>query len=530
MDKKLNPKDTVILCLVDENGKIKAVSGLEPDGKPKTVEPTPKNEADFLQFDKHGNVLENFIKNFLAQSKNPKHTGFYAFSMNTLERAGKFLENMIKVKPEDKALTPYKVDPQAVLDQKQGKEQAQQPPQRFQPIDLNKIDWKQVDNLNIQPQDLEGALKAMLWGHKSPNVVDIKIIAGGQEYPMQARLSLETKPDGTVQPVTYPKQEKPDFDKPFMGVTFTKEDIENLKNTGNGNRIFELEKTPGGEKVPSLVSLDPKTNRFEAIAAADVNIPKILKGVELSEEQQNGLAEGRAVWIEGMTQRARPGQEPKPGEEAKTIDRFVQFNASNKNFDFKFSPDQQQAHSEKRKQAAEQKQGSEVPKARKIDDKIWVYSKQGGVQLDKENFDKLCAKEPIFVNGMESQKPKQQTDASGAQKVEATDGKGQKYNAWVWIDENKGKVRHSSKHPDQVRAIEAKQAAKGQNVKPAAESKTQVAVNSEGKTNEATKHSKEPLAKGQTRPTEKQAEKKKEKQQEQKQSPAKPKKGKGMKM
>ena len=170
-----------------------------------------------------------------------------------------------------------------------------------------------------------------------------------------------------------------------------------------------------------------------------------------------------------------------------------------------------------------------MPKARKLGE-IWVYSKQGGVQLSREDFDKLCNKEHVFVKDMESQKPKQQADASGAQKVEATDQKGQKYNAWVWIDENRGKVRHTTKHPDQVRAIEAKQAAQNtQNIKPAAESKTQVAVNNEGKTNEATKHSTEPLKKGQSQPTEKQAEKKEQKQ-EQKQSPAAPKKGKGRKM
>ena len=172
-----------------------------------------------------------------------------------------------------------------------------------------------------------------------------------------------------------------------------------------------------------------------------------------------------------------------------------------------------------------------MPKARKLGE-IWVYSKQGGVQLSRKDFTKLCNKEPVFVEGMQSQKPKQQADASGSQKVEATDQKGQKYNAWVWIDESKNKVRHTSKHPDQVRAIEAKQAAKDtQKVTPAAGFETQAAVNNQGKTNEATKHSKEPLKQGQTQPTVKQVEKKEQKQQqEQKQSPAAPKKSKGRKM
>jgi hypothetical protein len=52
---------------------------------------------------------------------------------------------------------------------------------------------------------------------------------------------------------------------------------------------------------------------------------------------------------------------------------------------------------------------------------------------------------------------------------------------------------------------------------PAEGFKTQVAVNNEGKTNEATKKVDEPLKKGQTRPTEKQAEKKEQKKEEQRQ-------------
>ena len=150
---------------------------------------------------------------------------------------------------------------------------------------------------------------------------------------------------------------------------------------------------------------------------------------------------------------------------------------------------------------------------------------QGGVELSREQFKQLCDGKPVWVEGMQKPQPKQQ---EGAKQVEATDKKGQKYNAWVWPDPEKGHVRHTSKHPDQVRAIEAKQAAKeGQNVKPAKGHETQVAVNNDGKTNEATKHAQgkgEALKSGQTNPTAKQDEKKKA--QEQKQSPATPKKGK----
>ena len=67
------------------------------------------------------------------------------------------------------------------------------------------------------------------------------------------------------------------------------------------------------------------------------------------------------------------------------------------------------------------------------------------------------------------------------------------------------------------------------NVTPAAESRTQVAVNTEGKTNEATKQGKEPLKQGQQKPTAKQKEKQ-DKAQDKSLKADKPKKSKGMKM
>ena len=498
-----------------DDGKLKAIAG-EQNGKLITVDPTKENADRFLKIDTNGNALENFFKKFAAQFNHPSHTGVYAVSATAVDKVAAFLDKLIRIDHKDKALDPYRV-------KFEGKIRIEvEFTGKYQPLDLNKLDWKEVEKLGLSGENLQDALKAMIYGHKSPGLVEVKPVIDGQEFPVQARLSLEQQPDGSLKMQTHPKQEQPDFEKPFMGVLFTEQDKEQFQKTGHGGRVFNLEPVAGGEKVPSLISLDKLTNRFEAMALKDIYIPQTLKNTPLSPEQQQGLKEGKAVWIEGMDKKVKQGEQPEK------IDRFVQYNAANKNFDFKFSDEQRQQFNQERSnkqqgEAHEQK----IPKARKLGE-VWVYSKQAGIQLSHEDFNKLCNKEPVFVEGMQA-KPKQQAaDASGAQKVEATDLQGQKYNAWVWIDENKGKVRHSSKHPDQVRAIEAKQAAKsGQNIKPAVESQTQVAVNNEGKTNEATKHSTEPLKKGQAHPTEKQAEKKEQTQQ---QSPAAPKKGKGRKM
>ena len=219
-----------------------------------------------------------------------------------------------------------------------------------------------------------------------------------------------------------------------------------------------------------------------------------------------------------MDKKPRKGEEP-----GGKITRIVQYNAVNKNFDFLFTPEQRLQHQQERAARAEQKEGLDDKhplKARKVGE-VWVRPIQGGVELTREQFKDLLNDKPVFVEGMVNKynKPKQ---VEGATQVEATDQKGQKYNAWVWADHDAGRIRHTSLPPDQWKEAKAKKQAQ-----PAEGYKTQVAVNNEGKTNEATKKVVEPLKKGQTQPAEKQAEKKR---QQQGQSPAKPKRNTGHKM
>ena len=52
---------------------VQAVSGIDGQGKVKTVPADERNENSFLKFDKNSSILENFIKNFWSQLKNPTH-------------------------------------------------------------------------------------------------------------------------------------------------------------------------------------------------------------------------------------------------------------------------------------------------------------------------------------------------------------------------------------------------------------------------------------------------------------------------
>ena len=84
------------------------------------------------------------------------------------------------------------------------------------------------------------------------------------------------------------------------------------------------------------------------------------------------------------------------------------------------------------------------------------------------------------------------------------DGKGQPYKGYVTLNAETGKFAFDFKNPDNLK----------NKVQPAEANKTQVAVNSDGKTNEATKNIKEPLKTEQQTP-------KDQKQQQQQKAPAK---------
>lgn len=510
MDEKVKNEDPKVLLTQGEDGKMKAIAKEGADGKLKTVNPTKENADSFLKIDTRGNALENFFKKFSAQFKNPSHTGIYAVSANAVDKMAAFFDKLVRIDPNDKALDPYRVTPDGKMQEAaQGK---------YQPLDLNKLDWKEADKLGLSGESLQDALKAMSYGHKSPGLIEVRVEIDGKELQAKARLSFEQQADGTIKIQTHPFQEKPDFENPFKGVLFTPDEQKQLTTTGHGGRVFELEMTPGGEKVPALVSLDKMTNRIEAVPLSEIQIPKILKGVELSDKQQEGLRSGQGVLVENMDKKQRPGEEA-----GAKITRIVQYNAVNKNFDFLFTPEQRQQHQQERAAKAEQKTGQDdnAPlKARKVGE-VWVRPVQGGVELTREQFKDLLNNKPVFVEGMVNQTNKPKQEEGGAKQVEATDQKGQKYNAWVWPDQEAGRIRHTSLPPEQWKEVQAKKQAQ-----PAEGFKTQVAVNNEGKTNEATKQSTEPLKKGQTQPTEKQAEKKEEKKQE----VEKPKKSKGIKM
>lgn len=468
MDEKLSGSQKQVLLMTDAvtPQALKAVAGLDKNGNLRTVNPDKANMAGFLAIDKNGNALENFFKKFLEQSQTPAHTGFYLMTQNVFDK-------IIGMQPINaKTLEPYRVDPQQFLDKRQNQKQAPAhepksavPSQKndFQPIDENKINWQQAASMGINRQALEdsGQLKAMLYGHKSPSLNHLTFNLEGITFDTQARLSLKEMPDGTynIQPHNHLKA--PELDRPILGAVLSDKDKENLLTTGNAGRVIELEPVQG-QKISALVSLDKITNRLEAAPIDKLNIPQSLKGVEFSPEQVKDLKEGKIVLVEGMT--TKKSQET---DNPKKFDAYIQFNAAKGSFDFSYGGLERKAN----QQDNQQQQGQQNEQTN-----VRISQKLLGVELTQKQQEDLRADKTIYIKGM------------------VKDGQDQPFNAYVKINHGEGKLDFYKFNPEKAKK-------QGAETIPANESKTQVAVNSEGKTNEATKKITEPLKQGQNQPT-----------------------------
>ena len=67
----------ILLVLDKEKMKIQAVKSIDENGKMQAVDPTKKNESQFMRVDKHGDFITNFFSNFWRQLKDPTQFSFF---------------------------------------------------------------------------------------------------------------------------------------------------------------------------------------------------------------------------------------------------------------------------------------------------------------------------------------------------------------------------------------------------------------------------------------------------------------------
>ena len=482
----------ILLVLDKEKKTISAVKGVDENGELQTV--PPENNSELLKFDRHGDFFSNFFSNMMNQLKNPTRFNFFNIQKIELPKIEPIIrDNFNHPTPENEAgIERYRVTPETVKQEakkEQQETQAQQPQQPAkeagamaqtpqQPdkskyvIDPDKVDWEALKNFGLSKEQLEKAkaLEPMLRGYKSPGAFTIAGNYNSAIMKLDARLSFRHDKDGNVVLAIHGIRQKPELERPFFGHEFSKEDKANLLETGNMGRIVNLKNYITGEMIPSFVSVDKVTNELVSMRASSVQIPDEIKGVKLNKEQKQALREGKGVFLENMiSNRKNP------------FSATVQVNADKKSLEFIY-PNAKQSQEQGQKQT---QQNSLV-----TSDGVTIPKSISGIELSRQQQQDLVNDKTIFVAGLK-------------------DKRGVEYDAYIQVNHDKKKLGFYSDNPSFDRSAVKE-------IPPASKNRTQVAVNSEGKTNEATKKVKEPLKKGQDKPTEKQKTKqdKKEKQEQ----------------
>ena len=528
MAKKTTEKDVLIVC-DEKTGEISVVAGLNADGSPKRTPAKAENAQSFLQFDRHGDVLDNFFKNFFRQCKEPSRFGFYRVAADQADKLLEVIKDLLKDPEGNKEmLAPHKVDtsgyekkvqeeqsaekqeqpeqkqddePKKQEEMEQKNEQNQKSPQQaqsnrgYQPIDESKINWKELEEKwGVKRDDLEksGDLDRMLNYGKS-DLVRVSPNFGGEAFELDARLSFKKDGEGNVSLVPHFIRKEQKLDE-YKEHKFSDDDRKNLRETGNLGRVVDLVDRETGEIIPSFVSIDRKTNEITDVPANKVRIPERIGKTEITKQEQDMLRAGLPVRDKLI--------ERKDGRKFVTT---LQVNVEQRGVEFVpgtgKSPRTAQTQETKGDTSKSQAQGGENAAQTKKEQRRNTWTNEDGSIRPISKWSD--------VNFTDQQKA--DYVAGKAVKLEnVTDKQGFHATMYIKFNPEKGRPYRYETNPDI-----------GQQVAPSNESRTQVAVNNEGKTNEATKNLKEPLQKGQTAP-------KTARQQQQQDKPKK--NNKGMKM
>ena len=390
---------------------LQAVSEINKDGRFKTVPADKEHQNSFLKIDRYANLFENFLKNFWSQLKDPTRFGILTVKEDTLDNpeVRQAVEDMAagkQTKAVEEFLKKYEIVPRdkenQSINKKNQEEMAkknetpqqavqeggqQQPKYRY---NESMINWEELKNFGLSREYLQerGLLDQMLKGYKTNQVVPISMNFGSAVLRTDARLSFQQTAGGQIALGIHGIRQKPELDRPYFGHIFSEEDKKNLLETGNMGRVVEL-KGRNGEYIPSFVSIDKLTNEVVAMRAENAFIPREIKGVQLTEQEQNDLREGKKVFIEGMISNS-----------GKEFDAHIQINAERRGVEFIFE-----------------------------NDKLFNRQSLGGVELTKQQIEDLNMGKAIFVEGMERKD-------------------GEVFSSYVKLDEATGRPAYTRYNPD----------------------------------------------------------------------------------
>lgn len=457
---ELEPASDTLLVLNIYNNTIEMVQGVDKQGNLQKLPPTEKEDnTPLIKVDKHGDIFSNFFSNFYRQLKNPSQFKFFKVSEYDAVNTAKDLQQYVdQASPEEKQkLNEYEIVPKNNQSKNQNtmENNTENQEYRFQP---EQIDWKTMEKFGLNQEKLEkmNAMDSLLRGYKTNTLIPITINLGTAVSKMDVRLSLQANDQGEVAVNLHGIRREPNLNLKFLGHEFSDEDKKNLRESGNMGRVVDLVNPKTDEIIPSIISRDRLTNELVAYKAEYIKIPDEIKGVKLDDHQKQILLEGRPLYLEGMT-----------STKGTLFDATVQFNADKRYVEFLFNnnpkQEQNQQQTQYPNQSGNQNQSVEAPR---------VFR---GQELDDSQYEKFKAGQTVYVDGL-------------------TDAKGKAYQGYITFNKETFKTDFSFTHPNKLK----------EEAKSTEDHKAQTAVNTQGKTHEATKNVKEPLESKQQTPVNKQ--------------------------
>ena len=526
VQKKKSDEQDVLVVRDEKTGEISVVAGLSRDGTPKRVPAKAENTSDFLRFDRNSDLMDSFFRNFFRQCKEPSRFGFYRIAADQVENLLGVMKELLKDPEANKEiLSAHKVDTsnyekEAKQSEGQAKETAssddasktqantekenvsseqtnekendmeQKPEQTAteqQAQTAPGVKQNLISGNDVNLQELgakygidfnsmnEKDMKALL-NYGKTGLVIVKPTFGGEQIEIQARLSFRKDDNDQLQLVPHFVRNEPKLDVAYKGYTFTPEDKKNLLQNGNLGKVVDFPDKNTGELRPHFISIDRLTNEIVDIPTNKVRIPDTIGKTPITKDDKRVLYSGIPLRKEIELANGRK------------FTPLLQVNVEQRGVEF-VPGSTRQAQGQKqegdKKQTAdkqEQKAEGDAGGQKKQQDPNHWLNEDGTIRRLNTYFKKELTEQQKddYVAGKTIE----------IKEVPNKNGSGT-YTAYVKFDFNKMQPRSYRNNPDLKQAKEQI---------PTNENKVQVAVNEQGKTHEATKHTKDPLSPGQSAP------------------------------
>jgi hypothetical protein len=526
VQKKKSDEQDVLVVRDEKTGEISVVAGLSRDGTPKRAPAKAENTSDFLRFDRNSDLMDSFFRNFFRQCKEPSRFGFYRIAADQVENLLGVMKELLKDPEANKEiLSAHKVDTsnyekEAKQSEGQAKETAssddasktqantekenvsseqtnekendmeQKPEQTAteqQAQTAPGVKQNLISGNDVNLQELgakygidfnsmnEKDMKALL-NYGKTGLVIVKPTFGGEQIEIQARLSFRKDDNDQLQLVPHFVRNEPKLDVAYKGYTFTPEDKKNLLQNGNLGKVVDFPDKNTGELRPHFISIDRLTNEIVDIPTNKVRIPDTIGKTPITKDDKRVLYSG--IPLRKEIELAN-GRKFTPLLQVNVEQRGVEFvpGSTRQAQGQKQNGDKKQT-ADKQEQKAEGDTGGQK---KQQDPNHWL-NEDGTIRRLNTYFKKELTEQQKddYVAGKTIE----------IKEVSNKNGSGT-YTAYVKFDFDKMQPRSYRNNPDLKQAKEQI---------PTNENKVQVAVNEQGKTHEATKHTKEPLTPGQSAP------------------------------